>query len=229
MALSLRLPHQHPVHISILSHTRHMPCPSHSSRFTTRTILGKEYRSFSSSLCSFHHSPVTSSLLSPNTILNTLFSNILSLCYSLNVSDQVSHPYKTTRKIIVLYMKCDGTRAETRFHLSAKRTSPFKSAGASIQSTTSSRGVRISGSNAGRTMFRGSVKSTGYPLHSPVSPSLPLPASTCATTFQVDSTTDTLLSYFCNLCRTLDSLPTARFTPCPSYCQYLLPNLLSTM
>jgi len=30
--------------------------------------------------------------------------------------------------------------------------------------------VRISGSNAGYTMFRGSVKSTGYPLHSPVSP-----------------------------------------------------------
>ena len=35
-----------------------------------------------------------------------------------------------------------------------------------------SRGVRISGSNAGYTMFRGSVKSTGYPLHSPVFPSL---------------------------------------------------------
>ena len=34
-------------------------------------------------------------------------------------------------------------------------------------------------------MFRGSVKSTGYPLHSPVSPSLPLP---CAITFQVEST-----------------------------------------
>ena len=34
--------------------------------------------------------------------------------------------------------------------------------------------VRISGSNAGYTMFRGSVKSTGYPLHSTVSPSLPL-------------------------------------------------------
>jgi hypothetical protein len=32
----------------------------------------------------------------------------------------------------------------------------------------------ISGSNAGYTMFRGSVKSAGYPLHSPVSPSLPL-------------------------------------------------------
>ena len=74
-----------------------------------------------------------------------------------------------------LQLKCDGTRAETRFPLSAKRTSPFKSEGASIQSTTGSRGVRISGSNAGYTMFRGSVKGTGYPLHSPVSPSLPPP------------------------------------------------------
>ena len=30
-------------------------------------------------------------------------------------------------------MKCDCTRAETRFRLSAKRTTPFKSAGASVQ------------------------------------------------------------------------------------------------
>jgi len=75
-------------------------------------------------------------------------------------------------------LKCDGTRAETRFRLSAKRTSQFKSAGASVHSTTGSRGVRVSGSNAGYTMFRGSVKSTGYSIHSPVSPSLSLPCVT---------------------------------------------------
>jgi hypothetical protein len=39
---------------------------------------------------------------------------------------------------------------------------------ASVLSTTGSRGVRISGSNAGYTVFRGGVKSTGYSLHSPV-------------------------------------------------------------
>jgi len=46
--------------------------------------------------------------------------------------------------------------------------------GASIQSTTGSRGVRISGSNAGYTMFRGSVKwywlptpFTSFPFTSP--------------------------------------------------------------
>ena len=71
-------------------------------------------------------------------------------------------------------MKCDGARAETRFPVSAKRTGSFTSAGASVQSTTGSRGVRIRGNNAGYAMFRGSAKSTGYPLHSPVSPSLPL-------------------------------------------------------
>jgi len=85
-----------------------------------------------------------------------------------------------------LRLKSDGTRAESRFRLSAKRTSPFKTAGVSVQSTTGSRCVSISSSNAGYTKFRGSVKSTGYPLHSPVSPSLPLPASPCAIAFQLD-------------------------------------------
>jgi len=42
---------------------------------------------------------------------------------------------------------------------------------ASVHLTTGSRSERISGSNAGYNMFRGSVKGTGYPLHSPVPPS----------------------------------------------------------
>ena len=51
-----------------------------------------------------------------------------------------------------------GTRAETSFRLSPKRTSPFKSAGKSVQSTAGSRGVRISVSNAGYTTPRGRVR-----------------------------------------------------------------------
>ena len=47
--------------------------------------------------------PVTSSLLDPNIFLNALFSNALSMCSFLILRDQVSHPYKTTGKIIVLY------------------------------------------------------------------------------------------------------------------------------
>jgi hypothetical protein len=39
--------------------------------------------------------PVTSSLFRPNILLSTLFSNTLNLCFSLNVRDQVSHPYRT--------------------------------------------------------------------------------------------------------------------------------------
>ena len=49
-----------------------------------------------------------------------------------------------------------------------------KSTGLSVQSTTGNRGVGISGSNAGYTKFRGSVKGTDYSLHSPVFPSIPL-------------------------------------------------------
>ena len=81
-------------------------CPAHLILLyvVTRTIFGEEYKSFSSTLCSFLHSPVNSSLLCPNILLNTLFSNTLSLRFSLNVSDQVSHPYRTTGKIIVLYI-----------------------------------------------------------------------------------------------------------------------------
>jgi hypothetical protein len=62
-------------------------------------------------------------------------------------------------------------RRNGRVHLNRR-------AGTSVQSTTGSRVVHISGSNAGYNMFRGSVKSAGYPLHSPVSPSLPLPCVT---------------------------------------------------
>jgi len=46
----------------------------------------------------------------------------------------------------------DGTCAETRFGFPAKRTSPFISAGVSVQSAAGSRGVRISSSNAGWTV-----------------------------------------------------------------------------
>jgi hypothetical protein len=88
-----------------------------------------------------------------------------------------------------LRLKCDGTCAETRFRLSTRGTSPFKSAGASVQSTTGSRGVRISGSNAGYTMFRGSVRVLAtnsirqFPLQ------FTSRKSQCAITFQLDSTT----------------------------------------
>ena len=76
------------------------------------------------------------------------------------------------------------------FRLSAKRTSSFKSAGGCQFSRLLVAEVcGISGSNTGFTMFRGSVKSTGYPFHSPVSPfTSSTRASPCAITFQLEST-----------------------------------------
>jgi len=79
-------------------------------------------------------------------------------------------------------LKCDGTRAETRFGLSAKRTSPFKLAG-------EGGGGQFSRLLAAEVCASAVVmldtpcsevecKTTGYLLHSHVSPSLPLPCGT---------------------------------------------------
>ena len=55
----------------------------------------------------------------------------------------------STVRVVRAETEPDGTRAETRFGFPAKRTSPFISAGVSVQSAAGSGGVRINGSNAG--------------------------------------------------------------------------------
>jgi hypothetical protein len=66
-----------------------MPCPSILCDLITRTIFGEECKSWSCSLCYFLHSPVISSLLGPNSFLITIFSNTLSVRFSISMRDQV--------------------------------------------------------------------------------------------------------------------------------------------
>ena len=87
-SLSLTSPHQNPVCTSLLP--IHVTCHTHLLLdLITSIIHGKQYRSLSSSLCSFLHYPVTSSLLGPNIFLCTLFSNTRRLRSFVNVGDQV--------------------------------------------------------------------------------------------------------------------------------------------
>ena len=78
-------------------------------------------------------------------------------------------------------MKRVGTRAETRFGLSAKRTSPFKLAGGQFSRLLA---AEVCASAVVMVVMLDTpcseveCKTTGYPLHSHVSPSLPLPCVT---------------------------------------------------
>jgi hypothetical protein len=81
-----------------------MPCPPHppwldNTNYTWRRVQVMK-------LLTMQFSP-TSNLfihLWCKCSLSTLFSNTLSLCSFINVRDQVSHPYRTTGKIIVSYI-----------------------------------------------------------------------------------------------------------------------------
>ena len=100
LCLSLRFLHQNPICNSPHPHTYYMSGPSHSSRFDYPNIirLGVS-KVIKPSLCTLPHYTVSSFVLGPNILLRTNFLNTLSLSSSLNVGDQVSHPYKTQAKL----------------------------------------------------------------------------------------------------------------------------------
>jgi len=99
LSLSLRFPNRE--HIHTLSWPIRATCPANLIllEFITRTILGEQYRSFSSSLYNPLHYPFTSSLLIPNIPLNTLASNTLSLFPPAISSTMFHNQTKQTAKL----------------------------------------------------------------------------------------------------------------------------------
>jgi hypothetical protein len=75
----------------------HPPCLDHSNNICW-SVQVMELLIMQSSTASCHFLP-----LGPFTVLSTLFSNTLKLCSSLSLRDQISHPHKTTDKIVIFF------------------------------------------------------------------------------------------------------------------------------
>jgi hypothetical protein len=73
-------------------------------------IFGEAY-ALRSSLRIFLQPSATSSVLCLN-ILNPFFWNTVNLHWSLRVTDQVSHPYKTTGEVVILILTSERARAQ---------------------------------------------------------------------------------------------------------------------
>jgi hypothetical protein len=98
----------------ILTSTCHTIQSSHPRRFSYPNIQIMKIRIIYSL-----HSPASFSLPRTNIFLGTPFSNTLTPCYSPKTADQVSHPYKAARKVIVLriliFILLDSNRNDTKF------------------------------------------------------------------------------------------------------------------
>jgi hypothetical protein len=95
-SLSFWLSHQYPICILLLNHSCYMSRPSHPPRLHNFNYTWRRVQVMKLLIMQF--SPTSCHFIS---LRSNLFSNILSLRSSLNVRDQVSHPYKATGRIII--------------------------------------------------------------------------------------------------------------------------------
>jgi len=91
-------------------HFSPFPCVLHSLPISFSLTLSPEYYLVKHTVVELFtmqifHPVVTLCLLSPNILLSIVFSNDLNLLHFLNVRNQVSHPYKTTGKVLIAGVK----------------------------------------------------------------------------------------------------------------------------
>ena len=103
-SLSLRFPHQNSAYASPLPHICYISRTSQSSRFDYPNNFGWEVQIIKNLIMCFSPLPCNRVPLRPKYSPQHPILENLNVNSSLNVSDQVSHPYKTEGKITVLYI-----------------------------------------------------------------------------------------------------------------------------
>jgi hypothetical protein len=118
-SLPFYLAHQYHVCIPLLPYECYISCLSHPLWLNNPNYIWRRVQVMELLIMHFLQPLIISSVLGPNCLLSTLFSNILGVCSSLTVRDQVSHPYRPTGRFIVLsiltFTLLDSRREGLRF------------------------------------------------------------------------------------------------------------------
>ena len=86
-SLSFRFPHKNPVFISLLIHTWHKLCPSHTLWCNLMNNIWWGVKIPKLFVVQFFFLSLTSAVLGSNTVLSTVFLSIFCLCSTLNVTE----------------------------------------------------------------------------------------------------------------------------------------------